>query len=177
MLKRRYYNSLVAQWVRIQCCHCSGSGHCYGAGLVPCLGTSKRHGYGRKRERTYHSILWLYLFIYFGNTTLSALELYLLFLFVFLWLNLWHMEVPRLGSNQSCSWWPMPQPHGIWGTPAIYTTAHGNARSLTHWVWQGIRPSSSWILVGLINHWAMTGTSGDLFIISPSIQSIFILFQ
>ena len=32
----------------------------------------------------------------------------------------------------------------LWPT---YTTAHGNAGSLTHWVRPGIRPSSSWMLV------------------------------
>ena len=32
------------------------------------------------------------------------------FLFFFLRLHLWHMEVPRLGLNQSCSWLLMPQP-------------------------------------------------------------------
>ena len=31
---------------------------------------------------------------------------------------------------------------------AIYTAAHGNTRSLTHWVGPGIWPESSWILVG-----------------------------
>ena len=31
----------------------------------------------------------------------------------------------------------------------IYAAAHGNARSLTHWVRPGIKPASSWILVGL----------------------------
>jgi len=34
-LKRRPRNSLVAQWVRIWCCRCCGSGHCCGTGLIP----------------------------------------------------------------------------------------------------------------------------------------------
>ena len=29
---------------------------------------------------------------------------------------------------------------------ATYTTAHGNAESLTHWMRPGIEPTSSWIL-------------------------------
>ena len=33
---------------------------------------------------------------------------------------------------------------------ATYTTAHGNARSLTHLGSPGIEPMSSWVLVGLI---------------------------
>ena len=54
-----------------------------------------------------------------------------------------------LGSNQSWSCWPMPQPWqcGIWIKSATYTTAHGNTTSLTHWVRPGIEPVSSWILV------------------------------
>ena len=31
------------------------------------------------------------------------------FFFFVLVLHPWHMEVPRLGSNQSCSRWPAPQ--------------------------------------------------------------------
>ena len=33
---------------------------------------------------------------------------------------------------------------------AIYTTAHGNARSLTYWAMPGIKPESSWMLVGFV---------------------------
>ena len=32
-----------------------------------------------------------------------------------------------------------------------YTTAHGNARSLTHWVRPGIKPITSWFLVGFVS--------------------------
>ena len=39
-----------------------------------------------------------------------------------------------------------------------YTTAHGNAGSLTHWARPGVKPSSSWMLVGFINCWAIMGT-------------------
>ena len=51
---------------------------------------------------------------------------------------------------------PEPQQCGIWAAPATYTTAHGNAGSLTHWARPGIKPS--WFLVGFVNHWATTGT-------------------
>ena len=33
-----------------------------------------------------------------------------------------------------------------------YTTAHGNAGSLTHWARPGIEPSTSWFLVRWVNH-------------------------
>ena len=54
-------------------------------------------------------------------------------------LHLRHMEVPRLGSNQS------------------YARAHGHTESLTHWARSGIEPATSWFLVGFFNHCAMTG--------------------
>ena len=60
------------------------------------------------------------------------------------------MELPRMGSNQSYSCWPTPQPqqHQIWAASATCNTAHGNARHLTHWVRTGIEPTTSWFLVG-----------------------------
>ena len=66
------------------------------------------------------------------NGNLNSLKQ--LFFLSFLRPLLRHMEVPRLGSNRSCSHWPMPEPQqlGIRAESATYTTAHGNARSLTH---------------------------------------------
>ena len=71
-----------------------------------------------------------------------------------------HMEVPRLRSNRSCSCQPTPQPQqqGIQAVSSTYTTAHGNARSLSRWARPGIKPPSSWMLVGFVNHWATAGT-------------------
>ena len=57
--------------------------------------------------------------------------------FVFLGPHLRRMEVPRLGVKLELQL-------------LIYTTAHSNARSLTHWVRPGIEPTSSWTLVGFI---------------------------
>jgi len=58
-----------------------------------------------------------------------------------------HIEVLRLGS---CC--PAPQPQQCWirAASATYTTAHSNARSLTHWARPGIKPTSSWIRVRFI---------------------------
>ena len=39
-----------------------------------------------------------------------------------------------------------------------YTTAHSNARSLTHLARSRIKPASSWLLVQIRFHWATTGT-------------------
>ena len=49
-----------------------------------------------------------------------------------------HMEVPRLGVQSELQ---MP----------VYTTAHGNARSLTHWTKPGIKPETSWFLIRIIS--------------------------
>ena len=51
------------------------------------------------------------------------------------------------GSNQSCSCRPTPQPqqHQTQAMSTTYTTAHSNARSLTHRARPGIKPVSLWI--------------------------------
>ena len=50
-----------------------------------------------------------------------------------------------------------------------YTTAHGNARSLTHWAGPGIKPPASWILVGFVS----TVPQGEL----PNHYSWFIILS
>ena len=45
---------------------------------------------------------------------------------------------------------PQPQQWKIWAASGTYTTAHGNARSSTHWARPVIKPSFSWILSGFI---------------------------
>ena len=58
---------------------------------------------------------------------------------------------------------PQPQPRGIWAASATHTTAHGCSGSLTHWARPGIELSSSWMLLGFVNHWATKGTPSVLF--------------
>ena len=64
------------------------------------------------------------------------------------------------GVQWSCSHRPRPEPQqlGIRAASAIYTTAHGNAGSLTHWARAGTEPATSWFLVGFVNHFATTWT-------------------
>ena len=50
------------------------------------------------------------------------------FFFFFLGPHPWHMEGPRLGVQLELQ----PQPLGIQATSVTYTTAPGNAGSLTH---------------------------------------------
>ena len=42
----------------------------------------------------------------------------------------------------------------LWPTPQLKATAG----SLTHWARPGIKPWSSWMLVGFVNHWATMAT-------------------
>ena len=58
----------------------------------------------------------------------------------------------QASSIQNYSCWPMPQPqpHQIWATSVTYTTAHGDAGSITHWARPGIEPKTSWFLVRFI---------------------------
>ena len=65
------------------------------------------------------------------------------------------------GSNRRYSCQPRPQPrqHRIWATSTsvTYTTGHSNAGSLRHWSRPGIKPTSSWILIGILTWWATMG--------------------
>ena len=44
-----------------------------------------------------------------------------------------------------------PQQLGIRAASVTYTTAHGNAGSLTHGARPGIEPATSWFLVGFVS--------------------------
>ena len=57
-----------------------------------------------------------------------------------------------VGLKWSCSRWPTPQSqqHRIRAISVTYTTAHGNAGSLTHWARPGIETASSRLLVRFV---------------------------
>ena len=80
--------------------------------------------------------------------------------FCILGLYLWHMEVPRLRVKSELQLPTYTTATATWDPSCIcdLTTAHSNARSLTHGARPGINPASSWILVGFVTHWATTGT-------------------
>ena len=46
---------------------------------------------------------------------------------------------------------PQPQPHQVQAASATYTTTQSNARFLTHWGRPGIKPATSWFLVGFVS--------------------------
>ena len=76
------------------------------------------------------------------------------FLFFFLGLHLWHMEVPRLGVELQLQMLACAQPQRCWPWAAFetYTIAHSNAaRFLTHWARPGIESTSLWVLVEFVS--------------------------
>ena len=61
------------------------------------------------------------------------------------------MEVPSLGV-ESATAASLSHSHSNAGaTSATHTTAHGNARSLTHWERPGIKSTTSWFLVRFVS--------------------------
>ena len=104
-------------------------------------------------QRAFNCFLIWEIMLFLNLKWTDLLFYFLLFIlknfFVFLGPHLWHMEVPRLVSSWSCSRQPRPQPwqHRIRAASVTYTTAHGNAGSLTHWIRPGMEPATSWFLV------------------------------
>ena len=82
-------------------------------------------------------------------------------LFSFLFFGLFYLfraSPLTYGNSQARGWigamaagLSQPQQCGIWATFVTYTTAHGNAGSLTHWARPGIEPISTWMLVKFIS--------------------------
>ena len=90
---------------------------------------------------------------YHSNARVKWRYSFYLFIFVF-WF--FRASPTAYGSSQARG--------GIGAASVTYTTAHGNARSLTHWARPGIKPASSWILVRFFNYWATTGILKMLFL-------------
>ena len=69
---------------------------------------------------------------------------------------------------------------GATAASATSTTAQGNTRSLTHWVRPGIKPATSWFLVGFVFRWAAIGTPVPTFWVPTALTVLrhkyFVLF-
>jgi len=85
-------------------------------------------------------------FAHFLNQVFFIL-LYLIWLFVLQGPPSWHMEVPRLGVKLELQLPAYTTPTAVQPAPQLMVT---NTRSLTHWAKPGIKPKSSWILVGFV---------------------------
>ena len=90
---------------------------------------------------------------------------------VFLGPHLWHMEVPRLGSNWELQLRPKPQPQKrcIPAASVTYTTVFGNGASLTRWARPGIKPSSSLTLCWVLNLLSHNSSSATPFFIDSTV--------
>ena len=66
-----------------------------------------------------------------------------------------YVEVLRLGFGSELQ---LPAYTTVTATAMPDIAVCGNARSLTHWARPKIQPTSSWILVRFLTHWATTGT-------------------
>ena len=92
--------------------------------------------------------------VHLGMIRDLKLLIFLLCLLAFLGLHPRHMEVPRLEvesrATAACLQ-PQPQQRRIRATSATYSTAHGSAKSLTHWARPGIKPTTSRLLVGFLS--------------------------
>ena len=60
-------------------------------------------------------------------------------------------------------------------TSASYTTARDNAGSLTHWTRPRMEPTSSWILVRFVNHWATMGTPLQINLSLISVENLWLV--
>ena len=65
--------------------------------------------------------------------------------------GIWRFPGEGLIRAVATSLQPQPQQHGIPATSATYTTAHGNAGSLTRWARTGMEIATSWFLVAFVS--------------------------
>ena len=120
----------MASWLRTWQCHC------FDLGSVPHPGTSASHRCGQQKQKQKQknkreialSNPWPFLKKFFFKATPMA------------------YGVSQANQSDSCQ--PQPQQCGIQAISVTYTTAHGNAGSLTRWARSGIEPETSWFLVG-----------------------------
>ena len=121
------------------------------AGSIPGLGTSICCACGpkkQKRKRKKYTLRTLsYMMVLKGLSFLSCLLSCLLSFFSFFFFRAAPMAC---GSSQSGG-------QSRAAAAGLYHS-HGNTGSLTYWARPGIKPKSSWILAGFLNHWATTRT-------------------
>ena len=99
-------------------------------------------------------IRWTKSWYWGGAYTLLLLNSFTFFFFAF-----FRVTAMAYGSSQDRGWIGavaagLRHSHssvGIQAASANYTTVHGNTGSLTHWARKGIKPASSWILVGFVS--------------------------
>ena len=163
-------------------------GWSYSSNSTPSLGTSYAMGVAlkikKKKKITYLImevfIFFIYLFIcilccdklplYVFCPCVLKLSIFFWFegilytlkkMFFFLWLHVWHMEVPMLEVGSELHQGPTPQPRQQWiqATSVTCATACSSVGSLTQWMRPGIEPASSWCLCWVLNPLSHNGNS------------------
>ena len=97
--------------------------------------------------------------IYYANTNCIVLNFHFLSFFLFFVFCLFRTTPVAYGGSQArgligavaASQHHSHSNTGIRAMSVTYTTAHGNARSLTHWARPGIKPTNSCFLVGFVS--------------------------
>ena len=68
------------------------------------------------------------------------------------------MAIPRLGVKLELQLMAYITVTATWDPAKSVTYTTANAGCFTHWAGPGIEPTSSWIVVGFLTHWAIRGT-------------------
>ena len=100
------------------------------------------------------------LLCYILGWSVGQQAIFIHWIIIFFFLSFFRATPTAYGSSQA---------RGQIGAAAAYTTAtatldqshtvaHGNAGFLPHWARPEVEPTSSWILVRLLTHWATMGT-------------------
>ena len=116
-----------------------------------------------------HIILW------FNSIVFLFSFLLLLFCFVCLLFRATHVA---FGSSQTRGWIIGAAAAGLCHSHSkarselhlrpTYAAVCGNDASLTIWVRLGFKPTSSWILMGFVTHWVVTGTPNSIVLMTTS---------
>ena len=137
-LPTSYVSSQARDWIH-SCSNAGSLTHCAGPGIEPA-----------SPERQMGSLTHC---ATVGTPSSDYLYFYL-FICLFFWgLNLWHMEVPRLGRQIGAVVADL-----IWAMSMTYIPQPQQHQILNPLRRPGIKPITSWLLVRFINHWAAMGT-------------------
>ena len=99
-------------------------------------------------------------FLEFRKSSLGFLFFFFLFFFFFfffffyfLGLQLWHMEIPRLGDESVLQLSAYATATAMPDLSHVWDLRHSSRQSqiLTHWVRPGIEPATSWFLIRFIS--------------------------
>ena len=135
------------------------------------LAVSKSISLNHLHHHYWKHFFFTYIFVYF--------YLFIFIFFIFLGPHLRHMEIPRLEVESELQLPAYTTPTAMRNLSHICNLHHSSQQrqSLTHSTRPGIEPMSSWMLVGCVNHWAMTGTPSFIFLMNEDSYQILTMFR